>query len=379
MSASMTRACSAIPAAALLFLPAAQAAGPTTIPPEWVGRYQAKVVSASSGIDGDGTTVFGKGMTQTTINMKSLACTTEFTMDIGPGGGISGRGRIMYVLAGSANNPMTMLAPGAFVSSQGGLAVTLKDGKQYRDWTFSGQVTPDGTVTIQGLPEEKMDRLNVGKWEKQTPWSPLPVADKSRMRGPFTLKLTQAKGQPPVIQADTLFDLESPLIRKVHYQTYIVRSDAPLQPRCKYDAPAAPKCAATEYMRTKAQVGVEGFYTVESSRDLKTGETTVTSKQGGGEMSGGFSSDSSGNVAWEGGAGLLVGSTQFNPTDSSYQMTVGIGVDTGKLLPGPAKLSEKVELVFDSACGVGIKATGGISGGAMGAGVEGAIFLTKGL
>lgn len=357
----------------------AQAAGPGKIPAEWVGRYQAKVVSASSGIDGDGTTVFGKGMTQTTINMKSLACATDFTMDVAPSGSITGRGRIMYVLAGSANNPMTAMAPGAFVAMQGGLSVSLKDGKQFRDWSFTGEVAPDGTVTLQGLPEEKMDRLNVGKWEKQTPWSPLPVSDKSKMRGPFTLKLAQAKGQPPTIQSDTFFDLESPLIRKVHYQTFIVKSDADIKPACKYDAPAAPKCAASEYLKTKAQIGVEGFYTVETSRDLKSGESSTTSKTGGGEMSGGFSTDSSGNVAWEGGAGLLVGSTQFNPTDSSYQVTVGIGVDTGKLLPGPAKLSEKVELVFDSACGVGIKGTAGVNAGATGAGVEGAIFLTKAL
>lgn len=362
-----------------LGISAAHAAGPANVPAGWVGRYQAKVVSASSGIEGDGTTVFGKGMAQTTINMKSLACATDFTMDVAPSGSITGRGRIMYVLAGSANNPMTAMAPGALVSYQGGLSVSLKDGKQFRDWSFSGEVTPGGTVTLRGLPEEKMDRLNVGKWEKQTPWSPLPVADKSKMRGPFTLQLVQAKGQPPTIQADTFFDLESPLIRKVHYRTFIVKSDADLKPACRYDAPAAPKCAASEYLKTKTQVGVEGFYTVETSRDLASGESATTSKAGGGEMSGGFSTDSSGNVAWEGGAGLLVGSTQFNPTDSSYQVTVGVGVDTGKLLPGPAKLSEKVELVFDSACGVGIKGTAGINAGAAGAGVEGTIFLTKGL
>ena len=60
-------------------------------------------------------------------------------------------------------------------------------------------------------------------------------------------------------------------------------------------------------------------------------------------------------------------------------MTVGVGVDTGSFLPGPAKLSEKVELVYDSACGWGIKGSGSINGGAAGAGVEGAIFFTKAL
>lgn len=369
----------AMAAALLLAGPLAEAASPGRIPAEWVGRYQARVVSASSGIEGDGTTVFGKGMTQTTITMKSLACATDFDMQISPSGQISGHGRIMYVVAGAANNPMTAMAPGAFIAYQGGLSVSLKDGKQFRDWQFTGQVTPDGTVTLEGLPDEKMDRLNVGKWEKQTPWSPLPVSDKSKMRGPFTLKLVQEKGRPPVIQADTFFDLDSPLIRKVHYRTYVERSDADEKPVCKYDAPAPAKCAATEYLKTKAQIGVEGFYTVESSRDMKTGETSIVSKAGGGAMSGGFSTDSSGNVSWEGGAGGLVGSTQFNPTDGSYQMTMGVGIDTSELVPGPVKLTQKVELVYDSACGFGIKGTMGAGAGAAGGGVEGAIFLTKGM
>jgi hypothetical protein len=60
-------------------------------------------------------------------------------------------------------------------------------------------------------------------------------------------------------------------------------------------------------------------------------------------------------------------------------MTIGVGVDTSEVAPGPAKLSEKLELVYDSACGWGIKGTGSISGGAAGAGVEGAVFFTKGL
>ena len=71
------------------------------------------------------------------------------------------------------------------------------------------------------------------------------------------------------------------------------------------------------------------MYTIESSRDLKSGETTTTSKTGG-DVTQGFSSDSSGNVGFEG-----------------------------------------------SACGWGIKGTGSINGGAAGAGVEGAIFFTK--
>jgi hypothetical protein len=60
-------------------------------------------------------------------------------------------------------------------------------------------------------------------------------------------------------------------------------------------------------------------------------------------------------------------------------MTIGVGVDTSSLLPGPAKLSEKVELVYDSACGWGVKGTGSINTGAASRGVEGTIFFNKGL
>lgn len=365
---------------ALLLLasgPAHAAAG--TIPAEWVGRYQAKVVSASSGLDGDATTAFGKGMTQTTINLKTLSCAKEFEMEISGSGAINGRGRLMYVYQGTALNPMMMMAPAAAAAGAGGFAVNLKDGKQFRDWSFTGQVSPDGTVDIEGLPGEPMDLLNVGKWEKHRPWSALPPIDKAHMRGPFRMKLTSARGQPPAIRVDQYLDLGDALIRKVHYQAFIVRSDDKLVPECRYDVPAAPKCAATEYLKTKATIGVDGVYTIESSRDMKSGETTVTSKVGGGEATGGFSSDSSGNVGYEGNAGMLVGSAQFNPTDGSYQMTIGVGVDTSSVAPGPAKLSEKLELVYDSACGWGIKGTGSVSGGAAGAGVEGAVFFTKGL
>jgi hypothetical protein len=53
--------------------------------------------------------------------------------------------------------------------------------------------------------------------------------------------------------------------------------------------------------------------------------------------------------------------------------------DAGSLLPGTAKLSEKVELVYDSACGWGVKGTGNINAGAASRGLEGTIFFNKGL
>jgi hypothetical protein len=360
----------------LSWSPIATAAG-GEIPAAWVGRYQAQVISATSGKDGDAVTTFGKGMTQTTLMLQTQACAQQFTMDVSRSGAITGRGRIMYVYRGNAANPAMMLAPAAAAAGAGGFAVNLKDGRQFREWTFSGQVSPDGTVEIQGLPDEPMDLLNNGRWEKHRPWSVLPPPDKSKMRGPFRMKLAGGSaGAPPTIRVDQVLQLDDALIRQVRYRALIVRSDRDIAPQCEAEVPAEPKCAASEYLKTKGTIGVDGGYTIESSRDLKSGQTSATSKVGG-DATGGFSSDSSGNVGWEGSAGALVGSTQFNPTDGSYAMTIGVGVDTGSLLPGPAKLSEKVELVYDSSCGWGIKGTGNLNAGAAGAGVEGAIFFTK--
>ncbi|MET0281554.1 MAG: hypothetical protein ABW278_10585 [Steroidobacteraceae bacterium] len=350
------------------------------IPAEWVGRYQAKVVSASSGMDNDASTSFGgEGVPQTNFHVQTLACATEFSMDISRSGAISGRGKIMYVYRGNAGNAMTMLAPGA-VGAPGGFAMNLKDGKQYRDWNFTGSVTPDGAVEINGIPDTAMDYLNSGKWEKHRPWSALPATDKDHMRGPFKLQLANEKGEKgpvPAIRVDRFLQLDDALIRRVRYQTIIQRSDANIVPACKLDEPAPPKCPATEYLKTKAKIGVEGIYTVESSRDLQSGQTSVNSEVGGG-MTGGFSGDSSGGVQWEGGAGPMTGTLQMNPADGSYSVSVGVGVDTGSVLPGPFKLSEKLELVYDSACGFGIKGTGEIGAGATSNEVEGVIFLTKG-
>ena len=223
-----------------------------------------------------------------------------------------------------------------------------------------------------------MDLLNVAKWEKHRPWSALPADDTANMRGTFHMTLASEQGGPPAIRVDQRLALGDALIRSVHYQAYIFRSDADVTPQCSHAEPPRPKCAASEYIKTKGVIGVDGSYTIESSRDMKTGETSVTSKVGG-DATRGFSADSSGNVGYEGSAGMLSGSAQFNPTDGSYSMSVGVGVDTGAFLPGPAKLSEKVELVYDSACGWGIKGTGSVSAGAAGAGIEGAIFFNKGV
>lgn len=343
------------------------------IPASWVGRYQATIVSATSGMDGDQTTVFGQQMYQTTIVLKTMACAQQFTMDISQDGAITGRGRLMYIYRGTAGNPVAAMAPAV---GFGGFAVNLKDGRQYRDWTFSGTVTPDGEVEIRGIPDEMMDYINVNKPEKHRPWSALPPVDKNGMRGPFTMKLVEEKGRP-TIRVDRFLQLDDALIRRVHYQTMIYRTDESVTPQCEFEEPPPAQCAASEYLKFKGSVGVDGAYQIETSKDLMTGASSTASKVGG-DLTAGFSSDSSGGVGWEGGAGPLVGSTQFNPVDGSYAMTIGVGVNTGDLLPGPVKLEEKVELVYDSACGWGVKGSGNVKAGATGTGVEGTIFFTKG-
>ncbi len=343
------------------------------IPQSWVGRYQASIVSSTSGMDGDQTTVFGKQMYQTTIALKTMACAQQFTMEISRSGAITGRGRLMYIYRGNAANPMMAMAPAV---GFGGFAVNLKGGRQFRDWTFSGTVSADGDVEIRGIPDEPMDYINVNKPEKHRPWSALPPVDKNGMRGPFKMKLVEEKGRA-TIRVDRFLQLDDALIKRVHYQSLIFRSDEAVTPTCQFEEPPPAQCAASEYLKFKGSVGVDGVYSIETSKDMKTGETSTGSKIGG-DMAAGFSTDSSGGVGWEGGAGLMVGSTQFNPVDGSYAVTVGVGVNTGELLPGPVKLEEKIELIYDSACGWGIKGTGTVKGGASGTGVEGAIFFTKG-
>jgi Flp pilus assembly protein TadD len=360
------------------------------IPDAWVGRYQARFVRATSGMDRDNKTAFGKGMTQTTMDLKTMACVQQFSLDVAASGAIEGRGRIMYVYQGTAANPIAKLAPGMVAGGPGGFAANLKDGKQFRDWSFTGRVSPDGAVEINGIPDEAMDLLNVGKWEKHRPWSPLPPDGPGKaMRGPFHMTLSSEGGGPPAIRVDQFLAIGDALIKRVHYQAYIFKSDTPVAPDCAAaETPKPAKCPASQYLKVKNSIGVDGIYTIETSKDLKAGKTfkdmtagegTVTSKAGGGEVTGGYSTDSDGNMSIEGNWGSIVGSQQYNTTDGSYQVTVGVGIDSGKILPGPAKLSEKIELVYDSACGWGIKGTAGINASVIGGGVEGAIYFNKGV
>jgi Flp pilus assembly protein TadD len=354
------------------------------IPAEWVGHWEAKYVRARSGENArEANTQFGQGMTGTNINLQTLACVKEFSMELRSDGSISGNGKIMYVYQGKAINPAVMMMPGAAIAAGGGFACNLKNGFQIRDWNFTGTVDEQGNVEIRGLPGEQLDLLNVGKWQKITAWSPLPPdGPGAAMKGPFHMQLTVEENSQPVIHVDQWLDLGDKLIRRVHYQARILRTDENITPDCKYEAPKKPKCPQREYLKTKIKYAPKNGVTVEASKDLGTGEVgTKTGVKGSGD-SGSVEAgvDSKGNVSLEGTYGSATGSVKVNINDGSYQMSVGVGVDTGKLTPRgfPGKIKEKIELTYDSKCGWGIKGTlGGEAFGASAA-VEGCVFLTAG-
>lgn len=372
----------------ILFALPCVAAPADKIPAHWIGRYQASVISASSGFDGDQTTVFGKDRYRTTMNLRSLACVDRFEMSIDAYGKINGNGRIMYIYQGTANNAVTAVMPGAapLANTPYGLNVNLRDGKQFRDWTFSGQVSANGEVVITGIPEQMMERLNVGRWEKQRPWSALMPPDKNSMRGPFKFQLTESTGKVPGIRLDQFMQLDDALIKRVRYRANIFRSDARVVPACQGGDPEVrAQCAASEYLKVKANMGVDGFFTASSSRDLGTGAVKNSASTGGKESQN-IGVDDSGNISWDmKSPGLLVGSSSFSPATGAYSMSIGIGIDTSKVAPSALKLTQKIELVYDSACGLGIKGSikQGVAGTAVGLGVgagaavEGAIFFTR--
>jgi hypothetical protein len=107
----------------------------------------------------------------------------------------------------------------------------------------------------------------------------------------------------------------------------------------------------------------------------------VTSKVGGDATEGHSAADSAGNVGYEGNAWALL--VRLDAVQPHRRLVLDVGRGRRRhqqrSCRDPAKLSEKVELVYDSACGWGVKGSGGVSAGAAGAGVEGAIFFTKAL
>lgn len=343
-------------------------------PQEWVGHYEAKYVRAKS----SDVSTFGQSMAQTAIKTDTLCCAKSFSMDVDASGNVTGRGRLLYVYLGTAVNPALGLMPGFAVAGAGGFSATLKNGSQQRDWSFSGRVSPDGTVEVSGLPSEQLDFLNVGKWQKISCWSPLPPPDRAHMRGPFKMTLATEEKGVPSIYVDQWLALNDKLIKKVHYEAYIFKTDRAVTPDCKVQEPPKAKCPASEYLKTTCSVGPDGAFTVSASRDLGTGE--VSGQTGvGGDVTGGVGGDSGGNISFSGSLGNATGSMQFNPTDGSYSVSMGMGIDTSSVVPGPFKITQKIELVYDSRCGWGIKGTAGASAGVASAGVEGCVFFNKGV
>lgn len=353
-------------------------------PAEWVGHYEANYVRARSGETGkESNTQFGKGMTGTNINLQTLACAKEFSMDISSTGAITGHGKVMYVYQGKAASPVMGLTPAPLLAGQGGFGTNLKGGYQIRDWSFSGKVDADGNVEITGMPSGQLDLLNVGKWQKISTWSPLPPdAPGPAMRGPFHMKLTTGKESGPHIRVDQWLNLNDKLIKRVHYQAFIVKSSQPITPDCQYVKPEEPKCPASEYIKTKVSMTPHEGVTVEASTTYQKGEGGVEAQQETTTKVGtdAINIDTSGKISAEGSKGMFTGSAEFNPTDGSYAVSVGVGIDTSSVLKGaPASISQKIELVYDSKCGWGIKGTMGAKMGKVGAGVEGAVYFNKGI
>ncbi len=353
-------------------------------PAEWVGHYEAHYVRARSGeTPKEANTQFGKGMTGTHINLQTLACAKEFSMDISSTGAITGHGKVMYVYQGRAASPVMGLTPAPLLVGQGGFGTNLKGGYQIRNWSFTGKVDADGNVEIHGMPEGQLDLLNVGKWQKINTWSPLPPDGPGpAMRGPFHMKLVTGKESGPHIRVDQWLDLNDKLIRRVHYQAFIVKSSKPITPDCQYVKREEPKCPASEYLKSKVALTPREGVTVEASTTYQKGQGGVEVQQETSTKVGtdAINVDTSGKISAEGSKGLFTGSTEFSPADNSYAVSVGIGIDTSSVLKGaPASISQKIELVYDSRCGWGIKGTLGTKVGKVGASVEGAVYFHKGI
>lgn len=343
---------------------------------QWEGHYEADAVSARSGETAqEANTTFGKDLAQTTINLKTLACAKEFSMDISKSGIITGSGKVMYVYQGSAGGPVTGMAPSALAAMHGGFGTNLKDGFQIRDWSFTGTVDEDGNVEISGMPSGELDLFNVGKWQKIKTWSPLPPdAAGAAMKGPFHMKIVNDAKMGPVIKVDQYLELGDKLIRKVHYRAYIYRSDADVTPDCQtLGADPQAKCPATEFIKTKVAFNPHNSISIEQSTTYSKGDDGKVQAQ----------EEMAVNVTAEHEFGMLKMGGEVHQ-DGSYEVSVGIGIGTGDVLKdSPFGLNEKVDLIYDSKCGWGVKASASAEmkgfGTKTSASVEGVIFLSKGL
>ncbi len=345
----------------------------------WAGNYQAKYIRSRSGeTAAEANTQFGKGMTGTNMNLQTMACVKTFNMEISKNGTINGRGEILYVYQGAANSAVMGMAPGALAAANGGFAANLVGGSQVRYWEFNGTVDAEGNVEINGVPNEKLELMNVGKLQKITPWSALPPDGAgAAMKGPFHMKLQMDKANNPFIRIDQYVKLNDALIKRVHYEGYMLRSDEEIKPDCQTSAPApavAPPCPAREYIKTKMSLSPQDQITLEASSTYTKGDNGEVQKQ----------FETATNVSGSADLGLLTGSVEFHQ-DNSYEITFGIGVNAEAFGEGsPISLSEKLEMVYDSKCGWGVKASAAAkakigSVASAGISVEGVIFLSKGL
>jgi hypothetical protein len=341
---------------------------------QWEGHYEAEVASARSGeTAADANTKFGDGLGSTNINLQTLACAKEFSMDITRMGNISGTGKVLYVYQGGAAAPAMGMIPAPVAGTMGGFTTNLKDGFQIRDWSFSGTIDEEGNVEINGMPSGELDLLNVGKWQKIKTWSPLPPdGPGAAMKGPFHMKMKMDEKGVPFITVNQYLALNDKLIRRVHYQAFIVRTDGDIAPKC--DGPQAPepaKCAATESIKTKVTFSPNDVVSIEASNTFTKGPNGVQSQQ---EMGV--------NVTGSLEIGPVGAGVEFHPSDNSYELSVGVGVDTEDLLKGsPISFGEKLDLIYDSKCGWGVKASAGLKNkfSSTSYSVEGVIFFNKGL
>ena len=344
----------------------------------WEGHYEAENISAKSGeTAADANTQFGKDNYQTNVNLVTIACVKSFSMDISKMGNISGNGEIMYVYRGGAMNPVASVT-GLAQTYGGGFKTNLKNGFQIRNWSFTGTIDENGNIEINGLPSEKLDLYNVNEWQKITPWSPLkPDAAGAAMKGPFHLKMTEGKEGKHFAQLNDYLAFNDKLIKKVHYQTLIVKTNEKLTPDCQAPvvAPAANDCPASEFIKTKVALTQNDHITVEKS--------TTFSKDASGNVK--AQTENAVNVSSDFSAGMAVGSVEFH-TDGSFECTVGIGLSSPdfKIKGVEVKASEKLELIYDSKCGFGVKASAAAKANMKhvaegSASVEGVIFFNKGL
>jgi hypothetical protein len=195
------------------------------------------------------------------------------------------------------------------------------------------------------------------------------------------MKLQMDKANNPFISIDQYLALNDALIKRVHYEGQILRTDDEITPACQATAaaPAALVCPASEFIKTKV------FLTPKDHINLEASSTYTKGENGGAQKQNEVIATVSGDFPFKERPGVgFVGSGEMHQ-DGSFELSVGIGINVSAFgAASPIKLSEKIEFIYDSKCGPGIKASAsakakmGPLGTEAGASVEGVIFLIKG-